>query len=622
MTATALRNDGQNMIEKRCGDITYELKISDAVARGILKLPIYITARYIFEEDIKDIEKKLELVDDEKTRKELEEKLKRAKKQLENAIGLKDIFKKYLVENGKYLAFCNPGDNLEEIIEKAKREGWFDEINNNQTLLSVESSKEDSKNKIALRRFLRKKGKDLRILLSKNMLNEGIHDEEITGEIMLRPTKSYIVFVQQLGRILFRDIKEPVVVLDLVNNIHYFKEFKLEVQRIIKEAVARGDKRYDPRVLEQFKIIEQQEEVIKSFEEIEDAIEGYLNRTVASDTLKVARILSANGVDLTKIKLSKVVDGKQQYILLGEIKQEGIDIGKIIEENNLDSEFPYGKRIEALRSAYRGKHEYAITEIEKREAEELKLVSIENKSAVAETLEIANILQESKVDLSKIQLSRRIGEKNVPILLGEIEQKGIDIGRIIEEHGLDRDFPYGSRIIYLREIYKGIRKYSMTESEAEETLRLGLIQEESKSAISELLEVASILQANGVDLGKVKIHRKANGKAILILLGEIKQDGIDIGKIIEENGLDPKFKYGLRVQNLRKSYNGTGTYVITEAEKQKAVELGIIRNRRKVNAQEIGQATFDAPVEACDDAQAALENLKDIQIEGGIAIDE
>lgn len=314
------------MIEKRCGKVAYELKLSEAVARGILKLPIYITSRYIFEEDIKNIEAKLELIEDEKVRQKLERKLRKAKKQLENADGLKDILSKHLEKNGKYLAFCNPGDYLERIIERAKEEGWFDEINENQILLMVESSRKDAENAMALRVFEKSKGKDLRILFSKNMLNEGIHDEEITGEIMMRPTRSYILFVQQLGRILSKDREDFPMVLDLVGNIHYFKEFRLEIQRIIREAETREDKRYDAKVLEQFRIIEEQEDFIKAFEEIENSIEGYLNRTSISKTLEIARILKANGVDLGKIQLSRRVKGTRQEILLKEIKQEGIDI--------------------------------------------------------------------------------------------------------------------------------------------------------------------------------------------------------------------------------------------------------------------------------------------------------
>lgn len=40
------------------------------------------------------------------------------------------------------------------------------------------------------------------------------------------------------------------------------------------------------RVLEQFRIIEEQEDFIKAFEEIENSIEGYLNRTSISKTLE------------------------------------------------------------------------------------------------------------------------------------------------------------------------------------------------------------------------------------------------------------------------------------------------------------------------------------------------
>ena len=721
MTATPLRTDGKNMIEERCGGVSYELKISDAVARGILKLPIYITARYIFEEDIRNIEKKIELVSDESTRKKLEEKLSKAKKQLENATGLKDILKKYLEENGKYLAFCNPGDNLEEIIEKAREEGWFNETNKDQTLLSIEASQEDTKNNIALREFLSKKGKDLRILLSKNMLNEGIHDEELTGEIMLRPTKSYIVFIQQLGRILSRDRKEPPIVLDLVNNIHYFKEFRLEVQRIIKEAEARGDKRYDPKVLEQFRIIEEQEEFIKSFEEIEKVIDGYINQTAVSKILEVAKILKANGADLSKIQLSSGSAERQRYILLKEIKQEGIDIGKIIEENGLDPEFPYGKRIKSVQYAYRGQGGYSITEDEKKEARELGLIPIKNKSVISQTLEILKILIENGVDLNNIQLSREgEGKKRQYILLKEIKQEGIDIGKIIEENGLDPEFPYGRRIIILRLACNDKGEIKITESEKQEARELGIIGE-NKSAIAQTLEVARVLQANGVDLSKIKLTRTENGKTINQLLEEIEQEGVDIGRIIVENGLDPKFPYGRRIIALRLACNDKGSYKITKKEKSEAVALGIIQEdksvvaqilevaralksngvdlnkikltrtenkktrwillkeivqegvdigkiieengldpefpygtrmkylkdvyktgldykmtegerleveelgiviNRRIQAQEIGQASFDASVEDCDNAQAVLENLRDNQVEGGITQDE
>ena len=241
MTATPLRSDGQNMIERRFEETAYELKISEAVARGILTLPIYISSRYIFEEDIQSLQERINSIDDEKEKEKLQQKLDKAKKSVENAKGLKEIIKKHM-KNGKWLIFCNPGDDIEKLQEQAKEEGWFDEINESQTFLTVESSRTDEENEMALRTFERKGGKDLRLLFSKNMLNEGIHDEEIVGELMLRPTRSYILFTQQLGRILLKDRPESPIVLDLVGNIRYFKEFRLEVQRIMQEGIKRGDK--------------------------------------------------------------------------------------------------------------------------------------------------------------------------------------------------------------------------------------------------------------------------------------------------------------------------------------------------------------------------------------------
>ena len=280
MTATPLRNDGQDMIEKRCGEPAYILEISEAVARGILKLPLYISSRHIFKEDIESLEEKLELVEDEKLRKELEEKLRKVKKQIENAKGLKEVYQKYLEKDGKYYLFCNSGDDIEQLQEQAMQEGTFDGINPKQTYLTVESSRTERENAVALELFERKGEDGLKLLYSKNMLIEGIHDEgnETTGEIIQRPTKSYRLFVQMLGRVLSRDRKTTPIVLDLVGNIRYFKQFRLEVQNIIKKGIERGETVYNPKVLESFRIIEEQEDFIQAFEEIEEALNEYLGK--------------------------------------------------------------------------------------------------------------------------------------------------------------------------------------------------------------------------------------------------------------------------------------------------------------------------------------------------------
>ena len=608
MTATPLRNDGQNMIEKRCGGVAYELKLSEAVAKGILKLPEYYSCKYVSEEQIELAEEKIKQIEDEKERKELEEKLQKIKKQVKNGKGLKEIYKRHLKKDGRYMMFCNPGDNIEKLQEQAKKEGIFDEINEKQEYLTIESSQTEQENQIALEQFERKESKEekLKLLYSKNMLNEGYHDEEITGEIMSRPTKSYILYLQQLGRVLSRDRKTTPIVLDLVGNIRYFKEFELEVREAIKQGQARGERTYDEKVLESFKIIEEQEDVVKSFEQMEESLDNILNRSAISRTLEICKILKESGVNLSQIQLSKKINEKRRRILLKEIEKKGIDIKKIIEENRLDGEFRIGQQIITLRQAYNNKGECTITEEEKKLAERLGLIESNKKNVLSETLEICKILKERGIDLSEIQLSKSINRKRKYILLKEIEQDGIDIQKIIKENELNGKFKLGENISRLRVAYNGNGIYEITEKEKKLAKELGLINKKKYTRTAEKLGVCKILKENGVDLSKIQLSKKINGKPQYILLKEIEQEGIDIEKIIKENGLDGELKLGQDIREVRKAYKGKETYKITEEEKRIAEELGLIKTK---DGQEIGKATYDSSVEECDKADMVLEQL-------------
>ena len=51
------------------------------------------------------------------------------------------------------------------------------------------------------------------------MLNEGIHLDDISGVILLRPTVSPIVYKQQIGRALSARRKRDTVIFDVVLNI-------------------------------------------------------------------------------------------------------------------------------------------------------------------------------------------------------------------------------------------------------------------------------------------------------------------------------------------------------------------------------------------------------------------
>lgn len=50
------------------------------------------------------------------------------------------------------------------------------------------------------------------------MLNEGIHVDDVDGVILLRPTVSPIIYLQQIGRALSAGSEKTPVIFDLVNN--------------------------------------------------------------------------------------------------------------------------------------------------------------------------------------------------------------------------------------------------------------------------------------------------------------------------------------------------------------------------------------------------------------------
>lgn len=84
-------------------------------------------------------------------------------------------------------------------------------------------------------------------------------------------------------------------------------------------------------------------------------------------------------------------------------------------------------------------------------------------------------------------------------------------------------------------------------------------------------------------------------------------------------GLDEEFEWGKRVTALRRAYKGEGGYKITEQERAEAEQLGLIKT---LNSQDIGKASFDAPVEKCDEAQAVLDRFVEREQEGEIGKSE
>ena len=130
---------------------------------------------------------------------------------------------KYILERAEYygfsgdrvkgLVFCSRKDEAKELSDKFNETGRYHTI-----MLSGDDSQQDRED--AIERLVSDSRSDkLDYIFTVDIFNEGVDVPEINQVILLRPTESPIIFVQQLGRGLRKaEGKEFVIVLDFIGN--------------------------------------------------------------------------------------------------------------------------------------------------------------------------------------------------------------------------------------------------------------------------------------------------------------------------------------------------------------------------------------------------------------------
>lgn len=110
------------------------------------------------------------------------------------------------------MIFCSSKREALALSNKFNDRGYF------TVVLTGEDSQE--KREEAINRLTSKNIEEkIDYIFTVDIFNEGVDIPEINQVIMLRPTESPIVFVQQLGRGLRKAIdKEYVVILDFIGN--------------------------------------------------------------------------------------------------------------------------------------------------------------------------------------------------------------------------------------------------------------------------------------------------------------------------------------------------------------------------------------------------------------------
>lgn len=156
----------------------------------------------------------------------------------------------YIIEQAKYygfsgdrvkgLIFCSRNKEAKELSAKFNLRGLRTEV------LSGEDSQERRMEVIERLTSDDEKDDQLDYIFSVDIFNEGIDIPEINQVIMLRPTESPVVFIQQLGRGLrkFED-KEHVVILDFIGN--YMNNFMIPI-------ALSGDRTYNKDTIRKYVI--------------------------------------------------------------------------------------------------------------------------------------------------------------------------------------------------------------------------------------------------------------------------------------------------------------------------------------------------------------------------------
>lgn len=261
VTASPDRMDSYPVIEtmfggEKCG--VFRFDIQDAYDAGLMHKPVYMLAVYDAVAYGKSVMETYQTYcQSPKEVKELERriaKIERATSIIKDTLEKNNRAHKYM----KFICFYVSKDDILEKKDMVKE--WFSEafpektineyniVSTNFEIEEVAIDVKDEQNGRVKKDSIRvlntlghKDGESkersfevdntIDIINCIDMLNMGYHVDDITGIIMLRNTKSQIIYTQQLGRCQSVNAIEPPIIFDFVNNCLTKMWFKNEAER-------------------------------------------------------------------------------------------------------------------------------------------------------------------------------------------------------------------------------------------------------------------------------------------------------------------------------------------------------------------------------------------------------
>ena len=239
MTATPDKRDdnqeGKNIYEIFHYQIAHEIRLQQAMEENLLCPFHYFGISEVVSLDDKTLQA-TKLTDDEFNQLTSDERVR-------HVIGQSEYYG-YSGDRVRGLVFCSRVKECEELSRKFNVLGY--------RTIALSGTDSEEKRQEAFERLAMDEAdateemQPLDYIFSRDILNEGVDIVEVNQVIMLRPTQSPIVFIQQLGRGLRKAPgKEYVVILDFIGN--YNNNFMIPV-------ALSGDRSYNADVIRKYVI--------------------------------------------------------------------------------------------------------------------------------------------------------------------------------------------------------------------------------------------------------------------------------------------------------------------------------------------------------------------------------
>ena len=200
------------------GSIASYYTLQDAINDKVLPVPHYVLGDILMNERVSSLETALtQVASYGRARTAGYSLLGSLKRNMAEAQGIDEIFKCHMPNRfAKLIVFCR---NLEHIAQC--REDMHRWLGPGKKIREYVCRSDEKAADIELNAFAGDNERNaIRLLYCVDMLNEGIHIKDVDGVVMLRPTISPIVYLQQIGRCLAcsSDGSTSPVIFDLVNN--------------------------------------------------------------------------------------------------------------------------------------------------------------------------------------------------------------------------------------------------------------------------------------------------------------------------------------------------------------------------------------------------------------------